>query len=382
MKRVLHISKFYYPFVGGIEQTARDCVLALKGNYEQKVIAFNEEAIDAIDIVDGIEVMRCNCLIKISSQPISTSYKKRLCDLILEFEPDIIIFHYPNPLVASYLLKCIRRNIKIRLVLYWHLDIIKQKFLRLFFYKQNIDLISRANVIISTSPNYIEGSRWLRKAKSKCIVIPSCINLERMKINENIKIKAKEIRNNNKNKTICVAVGRHTKYKGFDYLIKASKYLDNSFRIFITGKGELTNKLYDLAQGNDVIKFCGQVSDEELKALLLAADIFCFPSISKNEAFGLALAEAMYYKKPAVTFNIKGSGVNYVCINGEDGIEVENGNVKEYAEAIKKLSTDKNLRVLYGENGKKRVIENFTGIQFNSNIQNLIKSISREIDNK
>ncbi len=38
MKKILHISKYYYPFSGGTEQIARDVVLALKGEYEQKVM--------------------------------------------------------------------------------------------------------------------------------------------------------------------------------------------------------------------------------------------------------------------------------------------------------------------------------------------------------
>ena len=61
MKKILHISKYYYPFSGGTEQIARDCVLALKNKYEQKVIAFNDEKKDRIDIVDGIEVVKCGC---------------------------------------------------------------------------------------------------------------------------------------------------------------------------------------------------------------------------------------------------------------------------------------------------------------------------------
>ena len=44
--------------------------------------------------------------------------------------------------------------------------------------------------------------------------------------------------------------------------------------------------------------------------------IFCFPSITRNEAFGIALAEAMYCGKPAVTFTIEGSGVNFVSLDG------------------------------------------------------------------
>ena len=36
MKKILHISKYYYPFSGGTEQIARDVILALKGEHEQK----------------------------------------------------------------------------------------------------------------------------------------------------------------------------------------------------------------------------------------------------------------------------------------------------------------------------------------------------------
>ena len=40
--KILHISKYYYPFSGGTEQIARDCVLSLKDSYDQKVIASND----------------------------------------------------------------------------------------------------------------------------------------------------------------------------------------------------------------------------------------------------------------------------------------------------------------------------------------------------
>ena len=35
MKKILHISKYYYPFIGGVEEVAADITLALKGeDYE------------------------------------------------------------------------------------------------------------------------------------------------------------------------------------------------------------------------------------------------------------------------------------------------------------------------------------------------------------
>ena len=375
LKRILHISKYYYPFSGGTEQIARDCVNALKDEYEQRVIAFNDEGKEDIMItVDGIEVIKCGCIAKISSQSLSLSYSKRLKDILNEFSPDIIVFHYPNPFVAAILLKEIKDNTK--LIVYWHLDIVRQKILKEFFKGQNRRLLRRADKVIATSPNYVEGSEWLKSVKNKCIVVPNCINEERMVITPEISSRAFEIRLKNKDKIICVAVGRHTEYKGFTYLIQASKYLDDRFKIFITGKGELTEALHKEAAGDSKLVFTGRIEDAELKALLVACDIFCFPSITKNEAFGVALAEAMYYEKPAVTFTIPGSGVNYVNLDGVTGIEVENRNVTKYAEAVKKLADDEILRRKYGKAAKDRVEANFLSTEFCKNILHTVDTVS------
>lgn len=374
MKKILHISKYYYPFSGGTEQIARDVVLALKGEYEQKVIAFNDSKDDRIDTVDGIEVIKCGCFAKIASQSLSTSYRKHLHQVMQDFKPDIVVFHYPNPFVAALLLRELKRT-KVKLVVYWHLDIIRQKYLRVLFAPQNRQLLERAERVIATSSNYIEGSKWLQSVRDKCIVIPNCINVERMEITPEIHKRAAEIRAENSGKMICVAVGRHTEYKGFTYLIQTSKLLDDRFAIYITGTGELTEKLHEEAKGDTKVAFTGRINDTELKALILASDIFCFPSITKNEAFGLALAEGMYYGKPAVTFTIPGSGVNYVSINGETGIEVENRNVKKYAEAMEMLAADKSLREKYGRAAKVRVRDNFLSTTFYENIRYIIGSV-------
>lgn len=372
-KRILHISKYYYPFRGGTEQTAQDCVKGLADKYDQKVICFNNENGDANDEIDGIEIIRCGCFAKISSQSLSLTYRRKLKSVFKNFHPDIVIFHYPNPFVAALLLAYIPNDCK--LVVYWHLDIVKQKILKVFFNRQNRRLIKRADRLIATSPNYIEGSPWLSQAKAKCIFIPSCINEKRLQPSKESEKLAEQIRKENENKIICLAVGRHTEYKGIKYLIQASKLLNDRFQIFVTGKGELTEDLKKEANGDKKVHFLGIVTDDELKAYLSAMDIYCFPSITKNEAFGLSLAEGMYYGKPAVTFTVPGSGVNYVCLDGENGVEVENRNVKQYADAIKKLAADEKLRRTYGEAGRKRVMENFLYKQYVNRMRKMLEEI-------
>lgn len=375
MKRVLHISKYYYPFIGGVEQTAKDCVNSLKGLVQQEVICFDHrpKSHDSIDEVEGVKVIRVGQQVLISSQALGKTYGKNLKNEIATFKPDIIIFHYPNPFVAHYLLKYLPETTK--LIIYWHLDIIKQKILRNFFYGQNKKLIYRADKIVATSPNYIDGSYWLSQVKDKCVVIPSCINEDRLKSNDKIDEKAKEIRQQNKNKIICLSVGRHVPYKGFEYLIKASKLVDDRFVFYITGKGPLTEELHQLASGDEKIHFLGLIDDDQLIAYLKVCDIFCFPSITKNEAFGLALAEGMYFRHPAITFTIPGSGVNYVNKNGITGIEVPNEDVNAYAEALVKLGNNEQLKKQYGDAARERVINNYLYTQYEKNIQDLIASL-------
>ncbi len=373
MKKILHISKYYYPFRGGTEQIAQDCVKSLVGYYEQKVICFNDSKEDLIDEVDGIEIIRSGCFAKVASQGLSKTFGKRLKDTIISFKPDIIIFHYPNPFVAHYLLRYIPKDCK--LAIYWHLDIVKQKILKLFFVGQNKKLVKRTDLLIATSPTYVDGSPYLSSARSKCKVVPNCINVERLQSSPEVEKKAKEIRDKNKDKIICLAVGRHTEYKGFKYLIQATHLLDDRFQVYISGKGEETENLKKEAGDDEKIHFLGLIDDVELKGYLTAMDIFCFPSITKNEAFGLALAEGMYYGKPAVTFTIPGSGVNYVSINGKTGLEVENKNVIAYANALEILADDVDLRREFGVNGKKRVEDMFLNSQFKNNIRNVIDSL-------
>ena len=361
MKKILQICNYYYPHVGGIEQVARDISQVLREqNLEQKIICFNEDAAadgyackrreTKEDMIDGVSVIRCGCITKLRSQSISLSFHGCLKKILREYQPELVIFHYPNPWQALFLLKELPTETK--LILYWHLDIVKQKILGRLFQKQNLALIQRAEKVIATSPLYIEGSPWLQQAKEKCEVIPNCVNEERLKPTEASERRAMELEKEYQGKILCFAAGRHVPYKGMRYLVEASKYLDDRFSICIAGKGEETETLKKMAEGDEKVHFLGRVSDDELKAYMQAADIFCFPSITKNEAFGIALAEAMYYENPAVTFTIPGSGVNYVSLNGETGIEVCNGDSKAFAEAVKQLAEDPERRQRLGQHAR------------------------------
>ena len=380
--RVLHISKYYYPFLGGTEQVARDMVKVLIGTgAKQLVICFNEDASDdhtvckhrenKKDDVDGVDVYRCGYFFKLASQAVSATYGRTLKMIMDKFKPNVIILHYPNPFVTHYLLKY--RNRDFKLLVYWHLDITKQKLLKHFFYNQNLDLIKRADKILGATPKHVDESTFTHQFGDKRYILPYMIDESNLQITDEEIKNAKRIKEEYAGKVLGFFIGRHVPYKGLTYLIKASKELgDADVHFLIAGSGELTESLKEEAKDDRKVEFLGRITDSERRSYLYACDIVCFPSITRNEGFGLALAEGMYYGHPAVTFTIPGSGVNYVNINNVTGIECQNCDYKAYADAIYTLTSNRELRKAMGEAAKERIEKHFTSVAFFNNVRSLI----------
>jgi len=375
--KVLHIPNYYSPHIGGIEQTAQDIVNDLKTipDIKQEVLCFNgENKRNSIDFVDDVKIIRAGCFTKIASQSLSFSLNKLLKKEIKAFQPDLIHFHFPNPFEAHFLIKELKKNSKIKLVVHYHLDITKQKIIGMLFKGQTEWLLNRAIKIIVTSPNYISGSSFLTKHKNKCVIIPSMVNGQRLVCDEHDKQKTQAIKNNYKNKTICLFVGRHVIQKGLAFLIDSVKYVKNKNVVFlIGGSGPLTQELLNKAKHYDNIIFLGRLTDSRYREYLYACDIFTFPSINKSEAFGLSLAEALYIGKPAVTFTIPGSGVNYVNLDKVTGLEAKLEDSEDYASKIDVLIDDKEQYLKFSKSAKERSVSLFSEATFNSSINTLYK---------
>ena len=65
--KILQISNYYYPHIGGIEQVARDISNSVVDD-QIKVFCFNHKKENAVDTVDGIEIIKAGTFKKIASQ--------------------------------------------------------------------------------------------------------------------------------------------------------------------------------------------------------------------------------------------------------------------------------------------------------------------------
>ena len=367
-KTILQIAKYYYPVEGGIETVTKYLGEGLT-TFEQVVVCFSQDGITRLDTVNGVKVYRIASSMKIASQDIAFSYYHYLKKIIYEEQPDIILLHCPNPFLYPITAKLTPKDVK--LVLLWHSDILGKGILYKMVKQFEKVILRKADLILATSPNYIHPSSPIYDYRDKTEVVANGIIKSDFVWRAGDETTIEEVRRKYHHKKIVFFVGRHAAYKGIDYLIEAEKYIQSDCIILIGGRGPETERLKAMTH-SERIKFIGRIPNEYLRCYYYASDIFAFTSCTKQEAFGIALAEAMYCGSVPVTFTIEGSGVNWVSVGGETGIEVPLGDVKAYAEAIDRLLTDRDLYMKYATAGKDRVVRMFTSERANAQAEKVL----------
>jgi len=326
-QKILQLGKFY-PIRGGVEKVMYDLMtgLAERGIHCDMLCAV-EGPSETIRLNEKASLICCHAVVKAAATMISPAMVWKLRQICREY--DIIHVHHPDPMAC---LALFLSGYKGRVVLHWHSDILKQKFLLQLYRPLQRWLINRAEWIVGTTPLYLQESPYLSdvQAKTSCVpigILPPVTS----------HAAAAAIRAQYPGKKIVFSLGRLVEYKGFEHLIEAARYLDDQFIILIGGDGPLKEKLQADIDRLDVaskVKLLGSLNDDELPAYYEACDLFCLSSVYKTEAFGIVQIEAMSYGKPVVATTIKGSGVHWVNAEGISGLNAPCGNARKLAQAI------------------------------------------------
>jgi rhamnosyl/mannosyltransferase len=359
--KVLQLGKFYPPDIGGIETIIYEITEGLnKSGIKCDVLCSNSKNEYKEETIEKngykYKVYRTKSLGKILSTSITPQMIFKLREIIDSY--DIIHIHHPDPMANFSLF--LSNPKKQKIVVHWHMDIIKQKISLKFYMPLLKWMLKKADIVIGTSPTYIEESEQLSGFKGKCILIPLGINKDALKPDKN---KVIEIKNKFLSKKIIFSLGRFVYYKGFEYLIKASLDLPDNYVVLIGGDGPLKDKYIDLINRNRLntkVFLIGKVPSEDLASYYDACDIFCLPSVMKAEAFGLVMVEAMSFGKPIVATKIKGSGVAWVNQHGITGLNVEPKNPKALAEAIMFILENPDVYKTFSKNAIDRFYKEFT----------------------
>jgi len=354
--KILQFGKFYPPHWGGMEAVIFELTEHLnRVGIKCDVLCSNDHNKTIHEKRNQYSIIRAATIKKIAGTAISARLIIELWKVRRNY--DIIHLHHPDPMATIAILLV---PSKAKLVIHWHSDIIRQKFLFIFFRLFQCIMLLKSDLIITTSEDYKNGSPYLRRFHHKVRVVPIGISYTRLKIQKDI---LKNLKENYQGKKMIFSLGRLTDYKGFPYLINAAKYLPDDYVIVIAGtdtdNGSLDKYIIPLNL-NGKIQVLGRLSPEQIGAYYTRADVFCLSSIQKNEAFGIVQVESLFYGTPVVSTRIPGSGVSWVNQDGQTGFTVPIKDSKALAEAILKITNDRDLYRRFSENARKRYQNLFT----------------------
>lgn len=229
--RVLQLGKFY-PICGGVEKVAYDLMSGLSEQnvYCDMMCAATNGESRTISVNEHAKVICCHTLAKIAATMISPAMIFALKKVQDQY--DIIHVHHPDPMACLALLLS---GYKGKVVLHWHSDIQKQRILLRLYSPLQKWLIRRADKIVGTSPVYLSESPFLRKVQHKTVCLP--IGVDPMCPDA---AGVRKIKDRYKGKKIIFSLGRLVTYKGYEFLIAATKYLKDNYMILIGGNDHFT----------------------------------------------------------------------------------------------------------------------------------------------
>lgn len=372
---VLHIGKFF-PVRGGVERVMFDIAIGLLDtDIECDILCVSncESRYDIKKNKDYSILQNHLILCKKNGELARTmlsidmiSKLKKICNRY-----DIIHIHHPDPMAS---LALFISGFKGKVVLHWHSDILKQKHLLKLYKPLQKWLINRADIILGTTPKYIEESPYLRSCQDKTDYL--LIGADEVVFD---KQKVEDIKNRYAGKKIVFSLGRLVEYKGFEYLIEAAKKIDDNTILLIGGDGYLKDKLNELIEENnlsDKVKMLGLLSDSDKLAYIGACDVFCISSILKTEAYAIVQVEAMSCGKPVISTDIPGSGVSWVNKHGVSGVVVKPNSSEEISNAISSLTKDVSLYTKLSNGAKKRFNDLFRKEDMIRNIYDIYRKLS------
>lgn len=352
--RVLQVYKDYHPVVGGIENHIRLICQGLKAFPEviATVLVTGRARSTAEETIDGVRVIKAGRLATVSSAPLSLS----LFAWMRRLDADVTHLHFPYPIGELAYLAAGRSP---RMVLTYHSDIVRQRYL-LQVYKPFLRrVLRRADAITVSNPNYVSSSPFLAPLAGKCVVIPHGADLERFSATDAVMAQAAAVRGRYA-PPLVLFVGLLRYYKGVAYLIEAMQSVDA--RLLIVGGGPQGEEWRAHTQRLGLtgkVTFLGRVTDEELLALYHASDVFVLPSIHRSESWGAVQVEAMACGKPVICTEL-GTGTSFVNQDGVTGLVVPPADAAALAGAINRLLADPELRRRFGEAGRRRALREFS----------------------
>lgn len=293
--RIIQVCHRYYPYIGGVETHVREISERLTKRFDVEVLTTDPfGGLLKEEIIAGVKVKRFKSWAPRDSYHFSGGLEKYLAKNSEKCH--IMHAHSYHDFPALYAAKARKSG---RFIFTPHYHGSGHTFFRSLFHKPykllGRKIFEKADKIICVSKH--EKSlvkKHFEIADQKIKVIPNGVNLKEF---DGLEKKVK-------NSRIILYVGRLEKYKNVNYLIRTLPKLNEDIVLEIVGEGSSKRRLLELVRKLDLedrVTFYHNLARKELLQKYVDADLFVL--LSKHEAYGISVAEALASRTPCIVAN-------------------------------------------------------------------------------
>ncbi|MEM5866904.1 MAG: glycosyltransferase family 4 protein [Candidatus Aenigmatarchaeota archaeon] len=359
--KVLMVTPFYYPVLGGSETQIENLTLKLNEvGILTDILTLNidkngkPKPFWKTEIINGLKVIRTPAF-----NPFPSKLHHNKFNFMVNFIPrkfahildeyDVIHFHNETDLSFPVFSYAVRKPKVFHLRC---LNVTYSIFKRNFLCRRLLKNI--ADIYIAQSAYVSHLLLDLGMPKSRIRIIPNGIDTSKFKPG-----------NNERSENTLLYVGRIEEYKGLHILLRALEHVSSPVKLLIIGPlvGEPSyhRKVFDLIdkitkKTSHEVSYLGPKKPHEILKYYQTASIVVVPSLS--ESFGNVVLEALACETPVIASNI--GAIPEIINNYESGILVPSGDHTELAEAIQFLLNDEDVRRKMGREGRRQTIERFS----------------------
>ncbi|MEM3697188.1 MAG: glycosyltransferase family 4 protein [Candidatus Bathyarchaeia archaeon] len=359
--KVLMVTPFYYPVLGGSETQIENLSLELNAiGISTDIMTFslnklgNPLPFGKTEKINGLTVIKIPAV-----NPLPPKLHHNKINFMVNFIPgkfahildeyDVIHFHNETDLSFPAFSYAISKP-KV-----FHLRCLNVTY---FIFKRNFVcrhmLKNIADIYIAQSAYVSRLLLDLGMPKGRIRIIPNGIDTSKFKPG-----------NKERSENTLLYVGRIEEYKGLHILLKALECVSTPVRLSIIGPlvrdptyykkvFDLINKINEKTRHK--VTYLGPKRPEEILEYYQTASIVVVPSLS--ESFGNVVLEALACETPVIASKV--GGIPEIINTGESGILVPPGDYTKLAEAIESLLNDGHVREKIGKEGRRLMVEKFS----------------------
>jgi len=284
---------------------------------------------------------------------------KKVAKIIDEYSIDVVVCQFRRPIPIGVLAAMVsKRKPKVVGVLHGIVGGkvgLARKVLNYFIYRRLARLISVSN---NGAADIIKHNIGLKS--SDIVAVQNGLDCQRFLLPRN-EIKTQVIKEIDENDFVFAMIGRLAPVKNHVRLIHAFNIAAENVpnvKLLIVGSGPLEAQLKGIAAelpSQSKIKFLG--FREDIPALLKCIDVYLMPSA--REGLPMALMEAMVSGVPVITSDI--GGMKELVGETKCGYLIDPDSIDNMAAALAKMLAHSSAeRMVMGEAGKTRILDNFT----------------------